>query len=145
MLILYSLFKFDACYLLNSFKRLGNIIKKFRSLVASKFLSQVILKNLKIKMERCQRRNIISKESIGSESTFLKKVAETRCTGGFWNEKSRGKKIFIQFENFTPTGPPSKIGGFWPFFDRTTSGRNHVLPTGCSTELRRLKIQSNIF
>ena len=24
---------------------------------------------------------------------FFKKVAETRCTGGFWDEESRGKKI----------------------------------------------------
>ena len=76
---------------------------------------------------------------------FFKKVAETWCTGGFWDEESRGKKIFIQIGNFTPTGPPLKIGGFWSFFDRTTSGRNDVLPIGCSTELRRLNIQSNIF
>ena len=76
---------------------------------------------------------------------FFKKHAETSYTGGFWDEESRGKKIFIQFEDFTLTGPPLKIGGFWSFFDRTTSGRNDVLPIGCSTELRRLNIQSNIF
>ena len=43
---------------------------------------------------------------------FFKKVAETRCIGGFWGEESRGIKIFIRFENFTLTGPPLKIGGF---------------------------------
>ena len=59
---------------------------------------------------------------------FFKKVAETWCTGGFWDGESRGKKIFIHFENFTLTGPPLKIGVFWRFFDPTTSGGNHVLP-----------------
>ena len=63
-------------------------------------------------------------------------MAETRCTGGFLDEESRGVKIFIHFENFTPTGPPLKIGGFWWFFDPTTSGRNHVLPIRCSTETK---------
>ena len=41
---------------------------------------------------------------------FLK-MANIRCTGGFWGDKSRGTKIFSIGPFLTLTGPLVKIGG----------------------------------
>ena len=57
------------------------------------------------------------------QSTYIARISkfELRChisdLGGFWDEKSRGAKIFAIGALLTPTGPLLKIGGQNDFFD----------------------------
>ena len=57
------------------------------------------------------------------------KVANIRCTGGFWGDKSRGTKIFSIGPFLTLTGPLVKIGGQNLFLNRTSTGTKT-----CSTD-----------
>ena len=57
---------------------------------------------------------------------FLK-VANFRCTGGFWGDESRGTKIFSIRVFLTLTGPLVKIGG-QRLILKSYQLHQHVLP-----------------
>ena len=85
----------------------------FGSISTTEFQLVYTLRFSKSYWKYSEAKHVQQKRVNRARMNFFKKVAESRCIGGFWDGKSRGKKIFIHFENLTPTGPTRKIGGFW--------------------------------